>query len=177
MDIIEEIEEITHDNKLALSFLFRISMWWRIIYGVFRVFLSTILFKLVGTPFSELFYRLMSHEEVQRPSDRVFQFIYEVLQNHSFTITYFVASYLLFWGIVDIFLSISLLRHKLWAFPISLTLITFFVLYEMYRITYTHSIILLWVIIIDIVIALIINREYKVLKEERAKRFRLKKKM
>ena len=58
-------------------------------------------------------------------------------------------------------LSASLLRHKLWAFPVSLWLIALFLLYEVFRITQTHSLILLGLICVDSVIWWLIKDEWR----------------
>ncbi len=163
------IDDLNKDEPHVLSVLFRASMWWRISYGSLRLILGFMLLRVIGTPFSDLFYHLMSHEVTEDPKDEIFQLIYNILQDHSFTVTYFVAAYLVFWGVIDVFLSICLLRHKLWAFPVSTGLIALFILYEIYRIFHTHSLILLWIIFIDIIILAIIHREYLVLKEQRSR--------
>ena len=152
-------------KQLVLSWMFRVSMWWRIVYGTLRIILGTTLLHLVGKPFSEIFYRLMLHETAEDPQDALFRFIHDTLEQHELTVTYFLASYLIFWGVIDIFLSVSLLRHKLWAFPVSLILIGFFVLYSISRFFHTHSLILLGVICVDVVIMFIIYREYRVLRK------------
>ena len=169
MDIIEEIEsKIESHEKQVLSVAFRLGMWWRIGYGVLRLILGGVLIKFfIGTPFSDLFYHIMEHEVLKDSSDTIFQFIYGILQDHSFTVTYFVASYLIFFGIIDVVLSLCLLKHKLWAFPLSTGLISLFVLYEIYRIFHTHSLILLCIILIDIFIIFVIHREYLQLQSER----------
>ena len=143
------------------TFLFRIAMWWRIGYGFFRLIFGFILLNVVGTPISDIFYKLASHELTQDPNDILIQTLTPIVNNFPITITYFVAIYFLFWGILDITLSILLLKHKMWAFPLTIVLISGFVVYEVYRFTHTHSIVLLGVIVIDAIIALLIYRERK----------------
>lgn len=65
---------------------------------------------------------------------------------------------------LDTLLSYNLLKHRLWAFPFSFVLISLFIIYEALRFTYTHSFILLGVILLDIIILWLIWREYKKLK-------------
>lgn len=160
------IETLTHTPEARVEHgLFRVGMWWRTFYGVLRLILGFVLLKLVNTPFADVFYRLMSHEIIEDPSDLLISVVYPLIQEHSFTITYFIAAYLLFWGFIDVFFSIQLLRHKLWAFPVSIVLITLFVLYEIYRFTHTHSLFLLGVIVIDVVIIFLTYREYRRLQQ------------
>lgn len=162
------VEEVLRDEKLAISWLFRASMWWRILYGVLRLILGATLLKMIGSQFSDLVYSLMSHELTGRAGDAVLEQLYRLFATHQFTITYFVAAYFIFWGTIDIVLSLCLLRHKLWAFPFALWLIALFIAYSIFRYFHTHSFTLLGIIVIDIVIMYIIHREYKVLKNETA---------
>jgi len=143
------------------SKLFRYGMYWRIFYGALRTVLGLVLLKLINVPFSELLYRLLGQEVIEDPSDFLFTTANYFLQLHPLSVTYFLSAYLIFWGITDIFLSICLLKHRLWAFPVSLGLIVLFVLYELYRFTHTHSLMLLGVICIDGIIFWLIHREYR----------------
>jgi len=139
-------------------------MWWRIIYGFLRLVLGFVLLRLIGTPLSDVFYALMNHELIEDTTDFLIQAISPLLQHTSFTVTYFLAVYLIFWGIVDILISINLLKHKMWAFPIGIYIIGIFVLYEIYRFSHTHSLVLACVIIIDLILIWLIKKEYTKLK-------------
>lgn len=164
MHIIEEIEQ--HEEEVV-NVAFHIGMWWRIFYGAMRLALGVVMLKFfIGIPFSELLYDVMSHEVTEDPTDALFQFVYILLQDHSFTVTYFVALYLIFWGIIDVVLSVCLLKRKLWAFPVSIGLIGLFVFYSIYRFFHTHSLVLLGVICIDMLVLYVIHREYRLLKSE-----------
>lgn len=160
------VAEMTPEEKRTLSWLFRASMWWRIFYGALRVALGVTLLKMIGARFSDIIYLLMSHEFTGKAGDAVLEQLYKLFETHQFTVTYFIAGYFLFWGSIEIVLSYCLLRHRLWAFPIALALIALFIIYSMFRYTYTHSLTLLGIIIIDIVIMYIIHREYRVLQRD-----------
>ncbi len=136
-------------------------MLWRIFYGTLRTILGVVLLKVINIPFSDLLYKIMSNELGGNPAGILFSITNSFLQIHPFTVTYFIAAYLIFWGLLDVILSINLLRHNIWAFPISLYLIGFFILYEFYRFFHTYSIILLGIILIDIIIFWLINIEYR----------------
>ncbi len=144
--------------------LFRIGMGWRIFYGSLRLMLGFALLRVIGTPLAYLFYRIMSPAIIEDPNDFLLRVTGPLLQHLSLTVTYFLAAYLIFWGIVDIFFSISLLKHRMWAFPVSIYLIGAFVLYELYRFSHTHSLILAGVIAIDLVLLWLIREEYHELK-------------
>ena len=147
-------------KKIPQSQAFKIGMWWRIFYGFLRLILGAVAIKLINVPFQDILYTVMSHELTEDSTDVLFQVLNSFLINHPLAITTFVPIYLIFWGLVDIILSINLLKHNLWAFPVSLYLIGFFVLYELIRLYQTHSLLLLCVIIIDIIVFILIRNEY-----------------
>lgn len=144
-----------------LDRIFRIGMWWRVFYGFLRIVIGLTLIGKVGTSFSTVFYKLVRHELIEDPNDIFINFLSKILQNHPFSISYFLAIYLMFWGIVDIILSLNLLRHRPWAFPVSIFLITIFVCYELYRFFHTYSPILLGIILIDMIIIFLIKSEQR----------------
>ncbi len=144
--------------------LFDLSMWWRIFYGFLRLFLGMALLQNIGQPLADFIYTLMSHEFSGRAGDIVLEHLYTLFTIHDFTVTYFIAVYFIFWGMVDIVLSLCLLRHVRVAFPISMFLIALFIVYSIFRFSFTHSFMLLYVIIIDIGILFLIYREYLQLK-------------
>jgi uncharacterized membrane protein len=140
---------------------FVLSMWWRIAYGTLRIIFGLALFKAVGSPLLDTISQLMSFELVQDPTDKLYGFASQLLGQDPMYVSYFLAIYFIFWGLVDVVLSINLLRGKIWAFPASLLLIGGFIIYEFIRFTYTHSLILLFIIFVDIIIFWFIEREYK----------------
>jgi uncharacterized membrane protein len=157
-----ELEEpiIPTEKDDVYDALFRVGMIWRIVYGVARVIFGLMLLRVVGSSFSDLFYRLMAHELVNDPHDLALRIGRVVVEHQSFTVTYFLTAYLIFWGAIDVVLSISLLKEKLWAFPVSVYLICVFVLYEIFRFTHTRSFILAYIIVFDMVLVWLIRKEY-----------------
>ncbi|MEK7161046.1 MAG: DUF2127 domain-containing protein [Patescibacteria group bacterium] len=149
------------DKDNIYGLLFRVGLWWRILYGFLRLALGFILLRLIGTPLADIFYKVMSHELIEDPTDFLIQTVSPFLRHWSFTVTYFLAGYLIFWGIIDILLSINLLKRKPWAFPVSIYLIGIFVLYEIYRFSYTYSLGLAYIIVVDLILLWLIKREQR----------------
>jgi uncharacterized membrane protein len=136
-------------------------MYWRIFYGVLKTLLGFTFLNLINVPLIDLLYKVMRPEIIEDPTNVFYAVVNNLLQHHPLSVTYFLSIYLIFWGLVDIFLSAALLKHKHWAFPTSLWLIVFFVIYELHRFSHTHSLMLLIFILIDIFIFWLIQREYK----------------
>jgi len=139
-------------------------MWWRIVYGSFKTILGLALLKVIDVPLLDLLQKTMHHELAQGPHDYVFHTISILLTNHPLSVTYFLAWYLIFWGLLEVIMSLLLLRHKIWAFPVSIGLIILFIIFEAVRYTHTHSPVLLGAIILDTVILWLIKGEYDKIK-------------
>jgi uncharacterized membrane protein len=148
--------------------VFQSVMYWRIAYGAVRVFIGYKLLSLVGMPAVAVYRHLFRRELTEDPHDVAFQYIAHALTQHGYSITYFLAAYFLFWGIIDIVLSYTMIRHQLWAFIASLYLIAGFILYEIYRYSHTHSPLLFAFILMDMFFMYLIWREYKKLSAKKA---------
>ncbi len=158
------VEDIEHEIENNLSFLFRASMWWRIFYGFLRVILGFTLLRITGLLLSEFIYSLMEHEVTGEMNDVILGKLYVLFEIHDYTITHFLAFYFIFWGVVDIVLSVCLLKYITRVFPIAMGLIVLFILYGIFRFSVTHSLVLLCVIFIDTCILYLIHSEYIKLK-------------
>ncbi|MDB4992256.1 MAG: rane protein [Parcubacteria group bacterium] len=144
--------------------IFKTAMYWRMGYGALRIFIGYHLLQLVGQPAIAVYQRVFRRELTNDPNDYIFRFITHTLSHHGFSITYFLASYFLFWGVIDIFLSYAMIKHHLWAFKASIVVIIGFIFYEMYRFSHTHSLILFAIILVDIFFIYLIQHEYKKIK-------------
>ncbi len=82
---------------------------------------------------------------------------------HDFTVSTqnFYAFYLLSHGVVKLALVIGLLRNKLWAYPASLVALGLFILYQLYRYSYTHGIGLIVLTVFDVFVMWLIWHEYR----------------
>jgi len=110
---------------------------------------------------------LANQEFIREGEDLASHYIKNQANTFSASIQYFIATYLLFYGVVNIFLVVSLLYGKLWAYPLAITLFTLFGLYQGYR-WYTHgSTLLLFFIIFDAVLITLTFLEYQRVKKTR----------
>lgn len=157
----EKIEYDGNEPKDIISYLFEIGMWWRIFYGSIKAVLGFYLLTLTNASIPDLFRLLMRHELIEDPGDILYNIALPFLNSIDITITYFLAFYFIFWGVLDVFLSINLLREKYWAYTASLILMGLFVTYEIFRVFHNYSITLGLIILIDIGILYLIRREQK----------------
>jgi uncharacterized membrane protein len=78
----------------------------------------------------------------------------------------FALIYLLLHGLIKVGLVLALLRKIMPAYPIATAILGGFVVYELYRAARTHSIALPIFAAIDIVIIILVLREYRQLRQE-----------
>ena len=110
---------------------------------------------------------LTQDELVEDPHDFVAVQLRSLAQNFSVSTQHFYAFYLLSHGIVKIFLVAGLLRNKLWAYPASLVVLTLFILYQLYRYSYTRSPGLVVLSGLDLVVMALIWHEYRLMRRHR----------
>lgn len=78
---------------------------------------------------------------------------------------YYASFYLLSHGIIKITLVISLLRNKLWAYPATIVSLFLFIIYQLYRLTYGYSLMLILLTIFDIILIVLTWHEYKIIEK------------
>lgn len=146
--------------------IFKISVIWRIFYGICKFITGIILLKIVPSEILKLFYSAGSKELVEDPNDFLINFIGHYIEKISSDTLIFIAVYLIFWGLADAILSYFLYKKVLWSYPVSLSLIGIFTVYEVLRFISTYSSMILFFIIIDLIIFFIIYREFGKIKRQ-----------
>ena len=77
----------------------------------------------------------------------------------------FFAFYLLSHGLVKIILVYGLLKEKLWAYPASFVVFGAFIVYQLYRYSFTHEIALILLSIFDLFVIARAVHEYRLLRK------------
>jgi uncharacterized membrane protein len=95
------------------------------------------------------------------PHDRVFLWFATVAANFSIEAKTFAAIYLASHGIVKLLLVIGLWRNQAWAYPVSLIVFAGFIVYQLYRFTFTHSAFLIVLTVFDLVVMVLVWHEWR----------------
>jgi len=117
---------------------------------------------LVSTEYIRGLVNSMTQDElIEDPKD--FLASHFLAYAHDFTVSTqnFYAFYLLSHGVVKLALVIGLLRNKLWAYPASLVALALFIIYQLYRYSYTHGIGLIVLTVFDVFVMWLIWHEYR----------------
>src|SRR5665213_209776 len=109
---------------------------------------------------------LTQGELQEDPTDFVANHLVEFFHQLSISTKHFASAYLLVYGITKIGLAVGLLRGKLWSYPTALAVLGVFLCYQVYRFSHNHSIGLGLVSVLDLIVIVLIWRDYKFMKEK-----------
>jgi uncharacterized membrane protein len=107
---------------------------------------------------------LTQGELQEDPTDFVATHLVAFFHQLSISTRHFASAYLLVYGITKMGLAAGLLRGKLWSYPTALAVLGIFLCYQTYRFSHNHSIGLGLVSVLDLIIIVLIWRDYKYMK-------------
>jgi uncharacterized membrane protein len=117
---------------------------------------------------NKLIVLLTQHELSEDPKDIISNFMINFSSNFSISTQNFGAFYLISHGIVKFILIILLWRKKIWAYPLTIVSLIIFIIYQVYRYAYSHSIFLIFLTIFDIIMIFLTYIEYMRIKNSNA---------
>ena len=103
----------------------------------------------------------IGRELSEDPNDFLAGFLAHWAQGWSYGSQMFAAFYLLSHGVVKLFIVAVLLKGKLWAYHAGIFFFLAFIIYQLYRYSYTHSPWLLVLTVLDIAVIYLTWEEYK----------------
>jgi|SRR5579872_4758743 len=148
-------------NEYRVHQIFKVSVLIKGAHAVIEC-VGGIVLALVSTDsIANLVNELTEEELIQDPKDFLATHLLTLAQNFSVETKHFYAYYLLSHGIVKLLLVIGLLRNKLWSYPASLIVLGLFIVYQLYRFSYTHGVGLMVLTVFDILVMTLIWHEYR----------------
>lgn len=157
-----DIQKLVTERNI--HFAFEISLILKGILALFEI-VGGVLVYFISQQFLLAITLAITQDELSEdPKSLVANFLLHSAQNFSISAQHFAALYLLAHGIIKIFLIAGLLRKKLWYYPASIMVFGLFVAYQLYRFTFTHSIWLLLLTLLDIVVIWLTWHEYRYLR-------------
>jgi uncharacterized membrane protein len=148
-------------NEKQIHQIFQISV---LIKGVLALIecAAGVAFALVSTSSIKNLVDMLTQEElIEKPQDFIATHLLAAGQHFSVETKHFYAFYLLSHGLVKLLLVIGLLRNKLWSYPVSLIVLGLFIVYQLYRFSYTHGAGLIVLTVFDIFVIGLIWHEYR----------------
>ena len=142
--------------------LFEAGVFLKALNSVWEIAGGLLLLTTRGRTILNLVFVFFSRSElVGGRDDFIFQLVTVQLQHLSVNTRVFVGVYLLFHGIMNMFLAYNLYRNRLWAYPFSIAFVSLFFTYQVYRLAHTHSLILLAVSVFDLFFIILTWHEYR----------------
>jgi uncharacterized membrane protein len=148
--------------------LFIVSILLKGVFAVLEILAGATL--LVSSPgnLKQFVYFMFRNRLVADPNDPFATYALHLLQDFDMTRHTFVSIYLMLHGLVKLGVVAGLYSERLWAFPISLTALGIFIVYQMERYISTNAPLLLVISVLDAFIMVLAWREYQALKKKAA---------
>lgn len=125
--------------KILRHRIFQIGVFLKGLDGILEV-LSGV-FVLLASPetMSGLIRLLVRHELSEDPTDIIASALVKASSRFSVEVQWFAFLYLFSHGAIKVFLVASLLKRKLWSYPVAVIFFALFIAYQSYRYTLDHS--------------------------------------
>ncbi len=146
--------------------VFEVSLWLKAVFAFFEI-VGGIIAYLVPKQFLVGFVLWVTTDEfAEDPHDIVANFLLHAVQHLSVGAQTFAALFLLAHGVIKLWLIIGLLRERLWYYPTANVVFGLFIVYQLYRYTFTHSIWLLLLTVLDALVILLTWHEYQYMRRQ-----------
>jgi uncharacterized membrane protein len=159
-------------NKLFaeknLHLAFEISLIFKGIFALLEIAGGVLAYFITQQFLLRLVLAITQEELTEDPHDIVARLLLQSAQDFSISAQHFTAFYLLSHGIIKALVIAGLLRGILWFYPLAIAVFAFFVVYQLYRFNFTHSIWLLFITLVDIIVIWLTWHEYNFLRKHRA---------
>ena len=132
--------------------------------GVLEIIGGILLFLIPPDAINYLVRVLTQGELSEDPRDLIANFLVHSANHLSLSGKTFGGLFLLSHGIIKISLVIALFKRKLWAYPLAMAMFGMFIIYQMYRYAYSHSVWMIFLSLLDVVVVLLTYLEYRNLK-------------
>jgi uncharacterized membrane protein len=146
--------------------LFKWSILLKGIISLFEILVGVVVLFIPASFFTSFADTLTRGELTEEPTSFIANHI--LSSGHSLTAVggTFIALYLISRGAIKLGLIVALLKNKLWAYPWSLAVLSFFVAYQIYEITKTYSLAIIAITAFDFIVMYFIWKEYNIVKEK-----------
>ena len=147
--------------------IFEVSVWLKGVHALIEC-VGGILLYVVSTDAIASWVNAFTQEElIEDPNDFIAGHLSQMASHFSIASEHFYAFYLLSHGLIKLLLVVGLLRGKLWSYPASLAALGAFMVYQVYRYSYTHSFGLLVLTVFDAVVMVLIWHEWKIVRRHK----------
>ncbi|MER8993407.1 DUF2127 domain-containing protein [Mesorhizobium sp. M0482] len=147
--------------------IFELSVWLKGLHALIECVGGILLYVVTTDAIASWVNTFTQEELIEDPNDFIAGYLSQMASHFSVASKEFYAFYLLSHGLIKLLLVVGLLRGKLWSYPASLAALGAFMIYQVYRYSYTHSFGLLVLTVFDAVVMVLIWHEWKVVRQHK----------
>lgn len=151
-------------NERQIHFIFKVSLFLKGVFAFLEIMGGFLAYFIPRSFVLGLVGMLTQRELVEDPRDLVANYLLHAAQHLSVGTRHFAAIYLVSHGAIKLWLIIGLLRERLWYYPTALIVFGLFIVYQLYRFSFTHSPFLIFLTVVDLVVIVLTWHEYRYLK-------------
>lgn len=151
-------------SEKNIHLVFDASLWIKGLFALSEIAAGVTAFFVSPQFLLSIVWWVTKDEFAEDPHDLIANFLLHSVEHLSISAQEFAALYLLAHGIIKLWLVVGLLRGKLWYYPTAIVVFVLFIVYQLYRYAFTHSLWLFLISVLDIAIVVLIWHEYGFLK-------------
>jgi uncharacterized membrane protein len=140
--------------------VFHTGLYIKAIYGFLESIAGIIVLFASQRMITRFVQFIFGQEFIEDPHDLFGSFFLNLANNLSVRMHVFIGLYILVHGLVNIALVLALIHKKRWAFPAAGALMGIFVIYQIYTICFTFSLLMIFLTITDLIILALLKFEY-----------------
>jgi uncharacterized membrane protein len=153
-------------DEKRIHLIFQVSLFLKGAFAIFEI-AGGILAYVVPQQFVLNVVAVLTQGELaEDPRDVVANYLLHTAQHLSVGTRHFAAAYLLSHGAVKLWLILGLLSEKLWYYPTAMVIFGLFIVYQLYRFSFTHSVFLLFITVLDVVVIALTWHENRYLRRQ-----------
>ena len=141
--------------------MFLVGVFFKGLDGVLEILGGLIFFFLRHGALEKFAHIVFRGELAEDPHDIIANYLINLAAHTSRDTEFFAAIFLLVHGAIKISIVTGLYWRKLWIYPLAELVLSLFVTYQLYRFSYTFSVLLIFLSIVDIFIIFLIRTEHK----------------
>jgi uncharacterized membrane protein len=156
-------------NEKNIHLVFELSLWLKGAFAVLEILAGVGAYFITQELLLSVVRWVTQEEFAEDPHDFIANTLLQSAQHFSIGAQNFAAIYLLAHGIIKLWLIVGLLRQKLWYYPVAIVVFVLFIVYQVYRYTFTHSLLLVLITLLDVIVIALTWHEYGYLRRVLAK--------
>ncbi|WP_145574402.1 DUF2127 domain-containing protein [Yersinia mollaretii] len=144
--------------------VFEVSLLLKAILATLEIVTGILTYFITPHFLLNLLHRITQVEFIEQRGDVVANYLLHAAQSLSISSLHFAAFYLVAHGVIKLWIIIGLWRKRLGYYPMAMVIFSLFIVYQLYRYTFTHSPLLILITLLDAVVIVLTLLEYRQLR-------------